>query len=254
MYAAERRQELAQLAHANGNVSVAEAALQFDVTPETIRRDLDVLAKAKILTRVHGGAIPVEQMLLGDVHLTTRDATAAEQKQRIAQAAVGLIPDSLTGPVILDSGTSTSRMVALLPSGLSVLTNSVGLATLASSRDDLSVRIVAGAVRGVTLAVVGAEAVASFNSLRADIVFIGTNGLTQDLGLTTPQAEEAAVKRAMIAAAKRVVLLADSRKWGAEAGYSFAALTDVDCIVTDEAASPKMRSAIEKLGIEVVVA
>ena len=105
-----------------------------------------------------------------------------------------------------------------------------------------------------TQAAVGADTVAALGQLRADVAFLGTNGLSVDHGLSTPDREEAATKRAMVASARRVVCLVDSSKIGAEAPLRFAALSDIDVVVTDDGISADDRRALVRAGVRVVVA
>src|SRR5258705_11985514 len=123
MYAEERQQEILRLARAQGRVDVTALADGFNVTAETIRRDLTTLERAGVLRRVHGGAIPVERIGF-EPALATRDAVLIEEKERIAKLALGEVPDE--GAIILDAGTTTAPLAQLLPSDpeLTVVVNS----------------------------------------------------------------------------------------------------------------------------------
>ena len=252
MYAEERRQALVAWTRGEGRVSVLDAAGRFDVTPETIRRDLEALDRGGVVRRVHGGAMPPEVFLLGDLALSERDVTAAPQKDRIAAAAARFAP-SAPASVLLDAGTTTARLANLLPAALSVHTDSVSIAATLSQRG-VDVRICGGQVRGLTQACVGAQAVADIARLKVDVAFVGTNGLTLSHGLSTPDAEESYVKAQIVRSAHRVVVLADSRKLGAEHAHSFAAVDDIDVLVTDDQAPEAFRQQLQPRGIEVVVA
>ncbi len=256
MYAPERRSWLVAQARAEGRLSVVGAAAALGVTPETIRRDLESLARAGALRRVHGGAVPAEAAQLGEIPLAERDGAAAEQKDRIAAAALALVPVGPDATMLLDAGSTTQRLAALLPpeSSQTIITDSVPAAALLSSRTATQVHILGGRVRGLTQASVGAAAVRTLQGLRADIAFMGTNGLSVRHGLSTPDADEAEIKRAMVQAASTVVLLADARKLGAETLISFADLADIDVIVTDAPLPDSLRTAATTQGIEVITA
>ncbi|MEL4356582.1 MULTISPECIES: DeoR/GlpR family DNA-binding transcription regulator [unclassified Luteococcus] len=255
MYAEERRQLIVQLARSQGRVQVSSAAEQFNVTPETIRRDLEVLDRQGVLHRVHGGAMPSEFLPLGDLAVVDRENSAAEQKERIALKALELLPTQPYSSILLDAGTTTNRLAALIPasSKLTVFTNSLPIAATLSARTSVDVQLLGGHVRGVTQACVGGNTVAWLNKLRVDVCFVGTNGISAAHGLSTPDSEEAIVKEHMVHCGRRVVVLADSRKFGAETATSFATLDDIDVIVTD-AVSDLQRERCTERGIEVVVA
>lgn len=255
MYAEERRRLLVQLAHSEGRVHVSGAAEQFGVTPETIRRDLEVLDRHGVLRRVHGGAMPTEFLPMGDLAIVDREHSAADQKERIAVAAAALLPGRPWSSILLDAGTTTGRLAGQIghETHLAIFTNSLPIAATLSTRTGTDVQLLGGHVRGVTQACVGGSTVASLARLRVDVAFMGTNGLSADHGLSTPDTEEALVKSQMVRSARTVVLLCDSRKFGTETACSFASLDDVDVLVTD-AISPHHRALCTKRGIEVVLA
>ena len=116
----------------------------------------------------------------------------------------------------------------------------------------MSVRILGGQVRGITQAAVGPEALAALAVTRVDVAVMGTNGLTVEHGLSTPDPDEAAVKRAMIRAAKHVVVLADATKVGQEHLVSFADLADIDLLVTDSSPPTSIAAHLATLGTEVI--
>ncbi|MGO4956599.1 DeoR/GlpR family DNA-binding transcription regulator [Luteococcus sp. Sow4_B9] len=255
MYAEERRRLLVEIARSEGRVQVSTAAQRFEVTPETIRRDLEVLDRNGILRRVHGGAVPSDFLPLGDLALVDREQSAAEEKDRIAQAAIGLLPQQPYGSVLIDAGTTTGRLASLVPanSTLTIFTNSLPIAATLSTRTTADVQLLGGHVKGITQACVGGNTVAWLSRLRVDVAFIGTNGLNREHGLSTPDSAEAVVKEQMVRSARRVVVLADSRKFGAETATSFAPIDAADVIVTD-AITQDQKNHFTQLGIEVVVA
>lgn len=254
MYAAERQRGIFDLARQKGRVSVAGLARQFDVTTETIRRDLDFLNDQGVLRRVHGGAVVAENVALTETGLADREPARASHKSRIAAAAMEFLPGP-TGSLLVDAGTTTARLAAMLTpdSARTVITGSVPVAgkLIASG---ISLQLLGGRVRGITGAAVGAETVAAISTLRCDVAFIGVNGLSVAHGLSTPDPEEAAVKRAMVGAAKQVIVLADSSKIGAELLVAFAAVSDIDVLITDGEITPGDRRELEAAGVEVVIA
>ncbi|MER5807609.1 DeoR/GlpR family DNA-binding transcription regulator [Streptomyces sp. NPDC002033] len=255
MYAPERQQEILRLAGEAGRVDVLSLAERFQVTAETVRRDLTALDRAGLLRRVHGGAIPVARTGF-EPDLTARETTAATEKDRIAAAALAHLPAA--GSVILDAGSTVARLAAgmsrLEGLGLTVVTHALPAAAGLADHPGVDLHLVGGRVRHRTRAAVDAWALRAYAEVRADVLFLATNGFTAETGLTTPDLAEAAVKRAAIAAARRVVLLADSAKAGQERFARFGTFADVDLLITDTGLDPAHRAAIEAAGTEVVLA
>lgn len=251
MYAEERKAAIVTRARAVGRVEVAELASALEVTPETVRRDLTALERAGLLRRVHGGAIVVD--LFGfEPALAVRETVNTEAKGRIAEAAVAQLPEE--GAIALDAGSSTYRLAELLPAdrALTVVTNSLPIASLLANRKELTVHLVGGRVRGRTLATVDNAALAYLASVFVDVAFLGTNGFSVSRGLTTPDSAEAAVKSAFVSSARRRVLLADHSKFDTAHFAHVADLADIDVIVTDSALSDDAVSEIEAAGPKVV--
>jgi DeoR family transcriptional regulator, fructose operon transcriptional repressor len=253
MYAEERRQLIADLARRAGRVEVATLAAELAVTTETVRRDLTDLEHRGLLRRVHGGAIPVER-LRSEPDVAERAGRHADEKSRIATAALAELPSG--GTIVLDAGTTTGALAALLPTDrpLTVVTNAVTIALTVSTRTNVELHLVGGRVRGRTLATVEDWALRTLDDLAVDVAFVATNGLTVSRGLTTPDPAEAAVKRALVRSGRRVVLLADHSKLGQDHFVRFAELRDIDLLITDAGIDPRDRDALVAAGLEVVLA
>ncbi|MEV0305529.1 DeoR/GlpR family DNA-binding transcription regulator [Streptomyces prasinus] len=251
MYAPERQQEILRLARDSGRVDVVSLAVQFQVTAETIRRDLKTLDRAGAVRRVHGGAIPIGRLDF-EPDLAERETTAAGEKDRIARAALAEIPNK--GTMIVDAGSTVALFAAALPveSSLTVVTHSLPIAARLADHPGIQLHLVGGRVRHRTRAAVDAWALRAYGEIRADVLFVAANGFSAEHGLTTPDLAEAAVKRAAMTAARRVVLLADSSKHGQEHFARFGGLNDVDLLITDSGLSPEDALAIERGGTEVV--
>ena len=255
MYPEERQQAIAAQVLTRGRASVAELAQAYDVTTETVRRDLAVLDKAGVLRRVNGGAVPVRALHLVESSVDERQSTRSGHKQAIAQAAAEFIPQS-GATILFDAGTTTARLAACVPADrdLMAVTNSVPIAARLAGIESVSLQLLGGRVRGLTQAAVGDQAISALGSLRVDIAFIGANGISVRHGLSTPDPDEAAVKRAMVGCANFVVVLADSSKIGQEEFVSFAGLDQVDVLVTDSEISAEDLAQLSDAGVEVVVA
>jgi DeoR family fructose operon transcriptional repressor len=251
MYAEERQQEILRRARAIGRVDVVTLGEEFSVTTETIRRDLTVLERAGVLRRVHGGAIPVERLGF-EPALAARDEVMTAEKERIAKAAVAELPED--GAIIIDAGSTTGRLVQILPPDreLTVIVNSPPLATVLATRANLTVIMLGGRVRGRTLATVDDWALRPLSRLNVDVAFMATNGCSVAKGLTTPDPAEAAIKRAMIKAAKRSVLLADHTKFADTYLARFASLSEIDTIITDTGLDAATVADVVAAGPEVV--
>ena len=206
MYAEERQQRILTEARHAGRVEVSSLSELLDVTPETVRRDLTALERRGSLRRVHGGAIPVERLDL-EPTLAARTTRLTAEKRRIAARALDELPRE--GTVLLDSGTTTLALVELLPPDidLTVVTNSITAASVLITHPGVELYLIGGRVRGRTGATVGDWATAALDGVVVDVAFMGTNGFSVSRGLTTPDQSEAAAKRAMIATARRTVLL-----------------------------------------------
>lgn len=258
MYAEERRRQIASLTAVEGRVNVTELSTKFDVTAETIRRDLAVLDREGIVQRVHGGAVSSQSYLTTELPLDARLRSATTAKTAIAKAALQFLPPS-GGSVFLDSGTTINVLAGLIKdvpvaASLSFVTNSLPIAVDLSSTGELNVQLLGGTVRAITQAVVGDTALRTLALLRADVAFMGTNALTVDHGLSTADAQEAAVKSAMVTNARKVVVLCDSSKLGSDYLVSFAALDSIDVVVTDTDAPPSFVTELTELGVDVIQA
>ncbi len=255
MYAEERQQAIARLVNQRGRMSVNQLAQEYDVTTETVRRDLSMLERLGLVRRVHGGVVPPSSLSLIESGIRERDQVNTETKDRIARAAVDRLPPS-GGTILIDAGSTTVRLATLLPPDreLTVVTHAVPIAARLAGLPHLDLRLLPGRVRSTTQAAVGADTVAALSQLRVDVAFLGTNGITAEHGLTTPDPDEAAVKRALVASGSLVVALADASKFGVETAVRFASPGDIDVVITDEGASTSERRALAKAGIEVQIA
>lgn len=261
LFAPERRQAISQQAAVQGRVSVAELAVQFSVAPETIRRDLDVLERQGRIQRVHGGAIPPLGRNGREAAVDDRRATRIGAKASIARAAMGHLPPA-HGSVLLDGGSTTGCLAAAMSAAaregalepVTVVTNSPSAGVELSHARDVEVLLLGGRLRPVTETVVGAQTNALLSSISADVAFLGSNGLSAVLGLTTPDAEEAAAKRLIAARSQRVIALVDSTKFGAEHLCTFADLSTIDVLITDAVPPSSLAEALNRAEIEVVIA
>ncbi|WP_431799571.1 DeoR/GlpR family DNA-binding transcription regulator [Microbacterium kunmingense] len=261
MYATERHDAIERQLLTVGRVSVVDLARDFGVTTETVRRDLDALERAGALRRVHGGAVAASRGGTSETAVSVRGAVHGEEKTRIAVRAAEALA-GLGGSIFIDAGTTTAafarefalRTPADGDARLELVTHAVPIAFELGARADLPLTLIGGRVRGLTAAAVGSAAVEAVSQLRPDVAVIGTNGISAAFGLSTPDPEEAAVKRAIVAAARRIIVLADQSKVDEEYLVRFAGLDDVDVLVTDAAPSGKLADALRSADVEVWIA
>ena len=252
MLTEERRMAIVELAQKDGRVDVVNAASTFSVAVETIRRDLDVLQRRGLMRRVHGGAIALDRFSR-EYSVAERRSLNNEIKQKIAAIAVQYMPES--GTIFVDAGTTTECLYPYLrdKKELTVVTNSLILATDIGD-SSTNVILLSGRIRPITLSAVGDLALNAMENFHADIAFLGTNGVDSEIGFTTPDPDESAVKRKMIAHARETILMVDSSKFGKSYATRFAKLTDIDRVITDMDADNTEVQKLEKSGIEVVLA
>ncbi len=255
MYPPERQRAITDLLmRLDGRrASAAQISEKLKVTTETVRRDLDVLERRGVLRRIRGGAelmdsTPFEQAL------AARHAEQFEDKVIIARRVVEELPED--GVVVLDSGSLTFVCAQAMPRDrqLVVVTNNLPAAQFLADYDNLRIFTLPGMIRGLTSAAVDAWTSRRLSTLTADVAIIGVNGLTTTHGLTTTNPEEAATKRAMMLSARRRVVPVISGKLGRNSFCSFAAVNEVDLIITDATANTEAVRSLAAAGPEVVIA
>lgn len=228
----ERQRLLLETARRQGRVRVSAAAQSLDVTPETVRKDLAALQAEGLIVRVHGGGIPVDTPAF-ELGITSRTQWTAE-KERIGRAALDEIPAG--GVIFVEAGSTTAHFAELIPADfpVTVVTNSLPIAQSLTTRSTAAtVVILGGRVRSVTLGSVDALAIRNLQDLFVDVAFLGTNGLSLERGLTTPDIAEAEIKHAALRCSNRRVLLADHSKVGKVSFCRYGELSDVDLLITD---------------------
>ncbi|CDO27983.1 sugar metabolism transcriptional regulator [Mycolicibacterium vulneris] len=245
-----RQSRIVEFARSRGRVEVLTLAEELDVAAETIRRDLKSLAGRRLLKRVHGGAIPLETAAFEST-VEYRSQVDLAQKHRIAAAAAHLLHGAET--VYLDEG-FTPRLIAeqLADQELTVVTSSLLAAEALAHSETVTVLMIGGRMRGRTLATVDHWAVERLSSLVIDIAFLGTNGITAEHGLTTPDPAVAAVKQTAVRVAQRCVLVAAHSKFGETSFCRFADVADFEAIVTGTELPAGEAQRYEALGPSVI--
>jgi DeoR/GlpR family transcriptional regulator of sugar metabolism len=251
LLAGQRRAAIVREVRERGGVRVTELVDRFRVSDMTIRRDLDALARAGQLEKVHGGAVAVGESSAYEPGFEAKADRDTALKEAIAQAAAALVvPGSA---IALSAGTTTYALAGRLTAvpGLTVVTNSIRIAerfyAAASPGAPGPTVVLTGGVRTPSDALVGPVADAAIRSLHFDAVFLGSHGISPEAGLSTPNLAEAETNRALVASARRVVAVADHTKWGLTGLAGFARLSDVDLWITDPGLPEAARATAAEL-------
>lgn len=255
---AEVRQQLThQLLEQKGFVRVRELSERFGVSTVTARNDLQALEERRLAHRVHGGAMPLSAPR-GERPFEEVATQQAQQKATIARTAAALVSSGES--ILVDVGTTTAALAhELVARGdlvdLTVITNGIKIALdLEAAYPRFSIVVTGGTLRPKQHSLVDPLAAVMLQQLNVDTLFLGCNGLDAEAGVTNINLPEAAIKRTMIAAANRCVVLADSSKLGVRALAQVCDLTDIDVVVTDGAADPVQTAAIRSHGVDVIIA
>lgn len=248
-----RRELIVETLDRRGRVSVGELALAASVSEMTIRRDLEALERQGVLRRVHGGAVSSVSMSF-EPPFAIRAQRAVEAKERIGRAAASLLGEGET--VIIDVGTTTLEVAKALRGrrDLTIITPSLRVAELLSAEAGLRLMLTGGTLRRGELSLVGDLAEGAFRDLRFDTFVMGVGGIDLEDGLTEFNPDDARVKRAALASARRCIVVADSSKLGKVAFARICPLDRVDVLVTDREAPPEWVAALRSADTEVITA
>jgi len=254
LYLQERRSTIEALIAENGRVSVEDLTLKFGVSSVTIRNDLATLEEAGILRRTHGGAIAFSSnSSLADPIFAERQTVQAEEKDRIGQAAAALVED---GDIIaLDNGTTAYFVARYLGERrkLTVVTNCLPIAVELENRPGITVMVTGGVVHSGAMALVGEWARNNLSTINIDKAFVTSKGIALDEGLTDINSFIVETKRTIVSVARQTIAIVDHTKWGRKSFASFAAMEEVDRVITDAGAPQEMVAQVEAQGVKVVV-
>ncbi|MGA8117243.1 MAG: DeoR/GlpR family DNA-binding transcription regulator [Actinocatenispora sp.] len=255
MLAGQRQSAILELVRRHGGVRVSDLVREFNVSDMTIRRDLEALDQRGLLSKVHGGATTLAPGSTDEPGFAAKSMRQQAEKQAIARHAASLVSPGTA--IALSAGTTTWSLAHQLldVAGLTVVTNSVPVAEVFyhNGRTDQTV-VLTGGIRTPSDALVGPFAVTAIRSLNLDQLFLGVHGISARSGFTTPNLMEAETDRALVAAARRLVVLADHTKWETVGISTIAALDDADVLVTDDGLDGAAREALTGRVGELVVA
>jgi len=241
-----------------GKTSIEELTGIFGTSPASVRRDLVRLEERGLVHRTHGGAMLAEQAVYEpfrfDASFQVREDRFAKEKQRIGEAAAGLIVDGET--IGLTAGTTTTQVAHCLRqrSNLRIVTNAVNIGMELSASAGLQVNITGGSMRWAgAFSLIGPAAMEAMKVVCLDRVFVGVCGVDADFGATTIEPDEAAVFRAMVQQSKQVVIVADSSKVGMVSPSVICPSSRIDMLVTDDGVSEEAAQSFENGGIKVLI-
>ncbi len=247
-----RQQEILRLVQQRGFVSIDDLVSSFNVTPQTIRRDINVLCDMGLLRRFHGGAgLPSS---VENIAYPARQVLHLDEKQRIARLAAQHIPDKSS--LFINLGTTTEEVAKALAdhAGLRVITNNLNVATLLSDQPGFEVIVTGGLVRHRDHGIVGEATVDFIKQFKVDFGIIGISGIDLDGTLLDFDYREVRVSQAIIASSRKVLLVTDHSKFGRNAMVRLGHISDVDLLITDCLPPNSMSEMFAQAEVQVLVA
>ncbi|KRW91106.1 DeoR faimly transcriptional regulator [Alicyclobacillus tengchongensis] len=251
MLPAERHRAILQHLHARGSIRVKELSQLFDVTEETVRRDLHMLEEEGKLRRSHGGAVRVDEDTTNEISYLIRESEHVPEKEVIAKTALQFI--GIGDRIILDASTTALHLANVLPDiPLTVLTNSLKVALELSGKEKIEVISTGGILRSSSLSYVGPMAEDSLSKFHVNKAFLSCKGIHTLHGFTESNALQALVKRKMIDIADTVIVLADHSKIQVQDFTHVADAREIDMLITDSETDEADLAAFEQLGLRVL--
>jgi DeoR/GlpR family transcriptional regulator of sugar metabolism len=248
---AERKELLSSRLARDGRLVAKELARDLGISEDTIRRDLRELASEGRLQRVHGGALPASPAIAA---FSTRQSIGVESKAAVARAAAALVRPGQT--IAIDGGTTALQLVRSLDRALeaTVVTHSPTIAVALVDHPGIEVLLLGGRLFKHSIVTCGAITAEAVRSMHADAFFMGVTGVHPEAGLTTGDAEEAAIKRALSQRCADTYVLASAEKIGAVSPHRVVALSEISAVITDPSADGRTVRALRRQRIDVRVA
>lgn len=255
-FLSQRRRELiTAIIEEHGAARVRDLSEQFGVSTMTIRRDIEALDAASQLRRTHGGATRIERARrsVDEPGFQTKLALQQQEKSKIAmEAARHVVPGSAIG---ITAGTTTFQLLQHLMgiSNLTVVTNSIPIASESGALDPGSQIVLTGGSPTLSHAIVGPLAERSLAGLHVDTLFMGVHGMSETTGFTTPNLSEAQTNQAFIRSARQIIVLADSTKWGVTGLGTIAPLADAHVLIIDDRLPADAHAVLRREIADVIV-
>ena len=250
-----RRAKILDELEKTGQVSVNELSTVFDISAITIRNDLSQLEKQNMLIRARGGAIKIKfQRMAIDPSISDKQKEFQKEKQLIAKEAIKLIEEGDT--IVLDSGTTTTEVAKNLEQfkNLTIITNALNIASILSEYEGISIFMPGGSLRKKSLSLVGVLADENFEKFYCDKLFLGADGFNTTHGMSTPNSEEAHLNQIMIKNSKKVIVVADSRKFERRRFAFIGPISNIHIVVTDSGIKEEDKTRLEQNGVKVIIA
>lgn len=249
---AERHQFILSKLQKEGNLNVVELCKELKVSSVTIRKDLKVLEDKNLLFRTHGGAT-LNNPYIVDRPVNEKEKFQSIEKMNIGAAGAGLVSDN--DSIIIASGTTVMALAKNITpkTGLTVITSALNVALELMKYPTVEVLQLGGLLRKSSSSVMGAYAENILSNFFCSKLFLGVDGIDLDFGLTTTNAMEAHLNRQMIAVSQKIIVLADSTKFGRRGFGKICGLDEIDQIITDNGVSDHIVQALEGMGITVTV-
>ncbi|MCX6875823.1 MAG: DeoR/GlpR family DNA-binding transcription regulator [Verrucomicrobia bacterium] len=249
MLAIDRQHRILDLLNKAGSLRTTDTATLLGVTDETVRKDFEGLEKRGELIRIHGGASRPER-IKEEQPFNERQAVRREEKLAIARLAASRIQANET--IFLDASSTVLTLTEFLPDvPLTILTNALNVVTALAERPNLDLVCTGGALDARSRSFIGPTAEKSLHRYHIHRMFFSGNGLHLERGVSERNSRQAAFKERVIASAADVVLLADHSKLGQKSAFFFAAVADLNCLITDAAADPEFIESLQARGVEV---
>lgn len=248
-----RQSALVEMVRSQGSSSIEFLAKHFDVTLQTVRRDVNLLAEAGLLSRFHGG-VRIESSTIENIAYRKRQGLHAQAKQRIAQAVADAVPDGCS--LILNIGTTTEAIARALMHhrGLRVITNNLHVADILSDNPDCEVIVAGGVVRSRDRGIIGEATIDFIRQFKVDIGLIGISGIEADGTLRDYDFREVRVARCIIEQSREVWLAADSSKFQRQAMVELAHISQIDRFFTDANPQEPLAQVLQESGVRCVIA
>jgi DeoR/GlpR family transcriptional regulator of sugar metabolism len=249
MLAAERRDHLLGLLAREGKIVAKDVAAELGISEDSVRRDLRDLASEGLCQRVYGGALPVSPAVVG---YAARQTVAPDGKRKVALVAAGLVRPG--GALILDGGTTALAVARALPQDLpcTVITHSPTIAAALLDHPQTELFLLGGRIFKHSAVACGAAAVEAAQNVSADLCLLGVTGVHPEVGLTTGDAEEAAMKRALAARAADTYILASSEKLGTASRFRVLPWEEISGLITDADPHDAVVERLTARGVEIL--
>lgn len=250
-----RRLQISELVRQQGSVQVTALARRFGVSMQTVRKDLRYLSDRGVMARAYGGAIDSSAVgrLSPEPHYEAKRTANLEHKRRIGQRAATMVKAGDT--IAIDSGTTAVQLAEALPDvEITVVTNDFGVLTALTPKNNIRIVMLGGELRRKNMAFYGGLTVEALDALHVDLLFLGVDGFDLERGITTHHEPEAMLNRKMVDAARVVVAITDSSKFGRICLHRIIPVAELDVLITDTDAPADIRDASRELGIDLQLA